>query len=112
MLQARAGDLLRFSLAALALDSPGATITIGAAGVPLEPRSGDPGNPAAAGFLWVRGRRTPAARTVDVTAQPDDQGVPSRTRRVDVHVVARKATRFALSSGATASTAGRSSSVG
>ena len=104
MLQARAGDLLRFSLAALALDSPGATITIGAAGVPPGATfRTTPGNPAAAGFLWVP-RPANAGRTYSLTftAQPDDQAVPSRTRRVDVHVVARKATRFALSSGATA----------
>ena len=103
-LQTAPGDPLRFNLAALAQDAPGATITIGAAGVP----SGatfrtTPGNPAAAGFIWVP-RPTQAGRTYSLTftAQPDDPAVPPRTRRVDVHVVARKATRFALSSGATA----------
>ena len=103
-LQARPGDLLRFSLAALAQEAPGATIAIGAAGVPPGATfRTTPGNPAAAGFLWVP-RPANAGRTYSLTftATPDDQAVPSRTRRVDVHVVARKATRFALSSGATA----------
>jgi L,D-transpeptidase catalytic domain len=103
-LQTAPGDPLRFSLAALAQDAPGATITIGAAGVPPGATFRTiPGNPAAAGFTWVP-RPTQAGRTYSLTftAQPDDQAVPSRTRRVDVHVVARKATRFALSSGATA----------
>ncbi|MGH3084251.1 MAG: L,D-transpeptidase [Gaiellaceae bacterium] len=103
-LEARPGDLLRFSLAALAQDSPGATITIDAAGVPPGATfRTTPGNPAAAGFVWVP-RPAHAGRTYSLTftAQPDDQAVPPRTRRVDVHVVARKAVRFALSSGATA----------
>jgi hypothetical protein len=53
--------------------------------------------------VWVP-RPAQAGRTYSLTftAQPDDQAVPKRTRRVDVHVVARKAVRFALSSGATA----------
>ena len=103
-LQAAPGDPLRFNLAALAEDAPGATITIGAAGVPPGATfRTTPGNPAAAGFIWVP-RPAQAGRTYSLTftAQPDDQTVPPRTRRVDVHVVARKATRFALSSGATA----------
>ena len=103
-LQTAPGDPLRFNLAALAQDAPGATITIGAAGVPPGATfRTTPGNPAAAGFIWVP-RPTQAGRTYSLTftAQPDDQAVPPRTRRVDVHVVARKATRFALSSGATA----------
>lgn len=103
-LQARPGDLLRFSLAALAQEAPGATIAIGAAGIPPGATfRTTPGNPAGAGFLWVP-RPANAGRTYSLTftATPDDQAVPSRTRRVDVHVVARKATRFALSSGATA----------
>ena len=103
-LQTAPGDPLRFNLAALAQDSPGATITIGAAGVPPGATFRTiPGNPAAAGFVWVP-RPAQAGRTYSLTftAQPDDQAVPARTRRVDVHVVARKATRFALSSGATA----------
>ena len=103
-MQAAPGDPLRFNLAALAQEAPGATITIGAAGVP--PGASfrtTPGNPAAAGFTWVPGPAH-AGRTYSLTftAQPDDSAVPARTRRVDVHVVARKATRFALSSGATA----------
>jgi hypothetical protein len=103
-LQARSGELLRFSLAALAQDAPGATITIGAAGVPRGATfRTSPGNPAAAGFRWVP-RPAAAGRTYSLTftAQPDDPAVPARTRRVDVHVAERKATRFALSSGATA----------
>jgi lipoprotein-anchoring transpeptidase ErfK/SrfK len=103
-LQTAPGDPLRFSLAALAQDAPGATITIGAAGVPPGATFRTiPGNPAAAGFTWVP-RPAQAGRTYSLTftAQPDDQAVPSRTRRVDVHVVASKSTRFALSSGATA----------
>lgn len=103
-LRVRPGDPLRFSLAALAQEAPGATIAIGAAGVPPGATfRTTPGNPAAAGFLWVP-RPANAGRTYSLTftAQPDDRAVPSRTRRVDVHVVARKATRFALSSGATA----------
>jgi hypothetical protein len=103
-LQTASGDPLRFNLAALARDAPGATITINAVGVPPGATfRTTPGNPAAAGFIWVP-RPSQAGRTYSLTftAQPDDQAVPPRTRRLDVHVVARKATRFALSSGATA----------
>jgi lipoprotein-anchoring transpeptidase ErfK/SrfK len=103
-LQTAPGDALRFNLAALAQDAPGATITINAAGVPPGATfRTTPGNPVAAGFIWVP-RPAQAGRTYSLTftAQPDDQAVPPRTRRVDVHVVARKAVRFALSSGATA----------
>jgi hypothetical protein len=103
-LRAAPGDPLRFNLAALAQDAPGTTITIGAAALP--PGASfrtTPGNPAAAGFVWIP-RPAQAGRTYSLTftAQPDDQAVPPRTRRVDVHVVAKRATRFALSSGATA----------
>jgi L,D-transpeptidase catalytic domain len=104
MLRAEPCDPLRFSLAALAQDAPGATITIGAAGVPPGATfRTTPGNPAAAGFVWVP-KPAHVGRTYSLTftAQPDDAAIPPRTRRVDVHVVARKATRFALSSGATA----------
>ena len=103
-LQAAPGNPLRFNLAALAQDAPGATITIGAAGVPPGATfRTTAGNPAAAGFVWVP-RSSQAGRTYSLTftAQPDDPAVPARTRRLDVHVVARKAVRFALSSGATA----------
>ena len=96
MLQAAPGDPLRFNLAALAQDAPGATITINAAGVPPGATfRTTPGNPAAAGFIWVP-RPAQAGRTYSLTftAQPDDQAVPPRTRRVDVHVVARKASRI------------------
>jgi hypothetical protein len=103
-LRAAPGDPLRFNLAALAQDTPSATITIGAAGIPPGATfRTTPGNPAAAGFAW-----TPvpaqAGRTYSLTftAQPDDPAVAPRTRRVDIEVLARKAARFALSSGATA----------
>ncbi len=82
----RPGDLLRFNLAALAQDAPSATITIDAAGVPPGATfRTTPGNPAAAGFVWVP-RPAQAGRkySLTFTAQPDDQAVPPRTRRVDV----------------------------
>ena len=79
----------------------------------LEPRSRTtPGSPAAAGFLWVpeARERRPHVRA-DFLAQPDDQAVPSRTRRVDVHVVARGDPGSRSRAARRRRTAGRSSSV-
>ncbi|HKI24368.1 MAG TPA: hypothetical protein VKA24_13230, partial [Gaiellaceae bacterium] len=80
------------------------TITIAATGVPPGATfRTTPGNPAAAGFDWVPTRAHAGRKySLTFTAQPDDAAVPPRTRRIDVEVIAREATRFALSSSATA----------
>src|SRR5215204_5812480 len=103
-LRAAPGDPLRFSLTALAQDAPSVTITIAATGVPPGATfRTTPGNPAAAGFDWVPTRAHAGRKySLTFTAQPDDAAVPPRTRRIDVEVIAREATRFALSSSATA----------
>ncbi len=103
-LRAAPGDPLRFNLVAHAQGAPDARITIGADGVPPGATfRTTTGNPAAAGIVWTP---TPsdAGRTYSLTftAQANDAAVPPATRRLDVQVLARKATRFALSSGATA----------
>lgn len=103
-LRAAPGDPLRFNLAALAQEAPSATITIAATGVPPGATfRTTPGNPAAAGFDWVPTRAHAGRKySLTFTAQPDDAAVPPRTRRIDVEVISRRATRFALSSSATA----------
>jgi hypothetical protein len=98
------GEPLRFGLVARVQGAPGATITIGATGIPAGATfQTTPGNPAAAGVRWVP-RPTQAGRSFSMafTAQPDDPDVSPRTRRLTVQVLHRRAARFALSSGANA----------
>jgi L,D-transpeptidase catalytic domain len=103
-LRAVPGQPLRFSLVARALGAPEATLTIGAEGVPPGATfSTTPGNPAAAGVNWIPTAAQAGRRfALTFTARADDSSVASRERRLAIEVVRARATRFALSSNATA----------
>jgi hypothetical protein len=94
------GDPLRVTLAARASSVSGATVTIGAAGVPAGATfRTTPGNPASAGMSWTpTGQQAGRSFTLTFTAQPDQPSVPPGTRHLIVDVVRALARSFTLSS--------------
>jgi L,D-transpeptidase catalytic domain len=98
------GEPLVFALVATAPEAAGATVSIGAKGMP----SGatlrtTTGNPAGAALRWVPSpAQSGHSFDVTFTAKPDDPEVASATRRIELDVTRTVARSFTLSDGATA----------
>jgi hypothetical protein len=98
------GEPLRLALVATAREAAGASVAIGAAGMPAGATLRTTmGNPAGASLRWVpSARHSGRSFVVTFTAQPDDPAVAPATRRIELDVVRTLARRFSLSDGSTA----------